>query len=81
MTERVVSYSIELYGPGLDGTIVSDRISGPFLRIEDAEAKALRLGEPGPGQIKTFGGKPPMGYRIIDDSNEAAVRSGVFRIS
>ncbi len=53
MTERLVSYSIELYGPGLDGNIVPNRI-GPFLTIEGAEAKALQLGEPGPGQIKTF---------------------------
>jgi hypothetical protein len=73
-----MSYSIELYGPGIEGMIATEAISGPFLTIDEAEAKAKSLGDPGPGRIELWPGLPPRGYRILDE-HRTVVRSGAFR--
>jgi hypothetical protein len=75
-----MSYSIVLYGAGIDGKIVEYPLSNAFLTIEAAVAEAKRVGASGPTQIFPFGGKAATGFGIRDESNKNIVTSGVFQV-
>jgi hypothetical protein len=73
-----MSYSIVLYGPGIDGTPIEYPLSTPCLTIETAVAEAKRVGASGPTQIFPFGGKAATGYGIRDETNKNIVTRGVL---
>lgn len=75
MSERDISYSIELIGPAA-GFMETQNVTG-FTSIEDAELSARRLGDQGPGRTLTSSGQPFTSYRIVDSSG-GVVRVGTF---
>ena len=70
-----MSYSILLYGPDKDGKTVDCPISDPLSTIEEAKARAMRVGRnPLPG----LGGNFATGYRVIDEDNKLVVYQGII---
>jgi hypothetical protein len=63
---------IEMYGPKPDGKHTTDAIGAPFLTIEDAIAKARKL-----GKTNRFPWGRAVGFRVRDE-RKAIVREGIL---